>query len=308
MATQRYISTSFWEDAWIRTIDPLARYLYLYLLTNPLTNIAGVYKITRDRISFDTGIDERSLNPMLEQFRAKNKAHYVDDEWIVIPNWPKHQKWRQRSKIKEGIENILYELPKPLLSKLCAIGYQYPMDTLSITYDKISIPYTYDSNYSDSDTEFDTRTRSDGWEVTDEAAVDNSVDNSGPSSVVLSVVEYLSKETGKPFSPNDRETRALIGALQSGGYSEDDMKHVIAIKKAHWTGKTTSDGKRLEDFLRPATLFKFDNFDRYLLEYNRRKETTPPSSLPFWICASCGHKNTHTGDQCLKCGKFAESA
>ena len=39
MSVQRYVDTGFWEDAWVETITPLERYLYLYLITNPLTNI-----------------------------------------------------------------------------------------------------------------------------------------------------------------------------------------------------------------------------------------------------------------------------
>jgi hypothetical protein len=154
VATQRYISTSFWDDRWIRSLNPADRYLYLYLMTNPLTNIAGVYEITLDRIAFDTGYDERTLRPMLEKFAAAGKAYFYQDEWIVLPAWPEHQQWKRRSKIKDGIVSILEKLPSDLLGYMIQVGYRYPIDTLSV-------PYTYPPNYSDSDSDSDLDTDTD---------------------------------------------------------------------------------------------------------------------------------------------------
>ena len=42
---KRYISTTFWDDEWVQSLDFTEKGLYLYLLTNSLTNIAGVYKL-----------------------------------------------------------------------------------------------------------------------------------------------------------------------------------------------------------------------------------------------------------------------
>jgi hypothetical protein len=146
MATQRYISTSFWDDPWIYTLDPLDKLLYMYLLTSPQSNIAGVYKCGMHIISNDTKIPD--AGERLKRFAKKGKAFFVFDEWVVIPSWPRHQKWQQRSKIKTGIENVLLELPPQLFKALKGMGYQYPMDTLSISY-------PYDTNYSEFDLDED---------------------------------------------------------------------------------------------------------------------------------------------------------
>jgi len=148
MATQRYISTSFWEDKWIRSLEPPERYVYLYLLTNPLTNIAGVYQTTTDRIEFDTGYNEKTVLPMFERFEEKGKVFFFNDEWVILPSWPKHQKWQDRSKIREGIDKILIALPYDIFMALSGMGYVYPMD-------KLSIPYPYPSNYLDPDPDSD---------------------------------------------------------------------------------------------------------------------------------------------------------
>ena len=152
MSTQRYISTSFWDDPWVHSLTPNEKLLYLHLMTCPLTNIAGVYEITNDRIAFDTGLKLDSIQKALEKFQKDTKA-YRYGMYVIIRTWPKHQKWEQRSKIKAGIEKILVKLDSKLLSYLKDIGYTYPIDTLPIEY-------TYVSSYSefdlDSDLELDT--------------------------------------------------------------------------------------------------------------------------------------------------------
>lgn len=154
MSTQRYISTSFWTDKWVRMLDPSERYLYMYLLTNPQTNISGIYQITLDRIAFDTGYDERTLVPMFERFRKAGKASFIDDEWIILPSWPKHQRWEIKATIKKGIESVLNSIPKNVLAHAKELGYTYPIDSLLVGY-------TYSPSYSDLDSDTDTDTDSD---------------------------------------------------------------------------------------------------------------------------------------------------
>jgi hypothetical protein len=159
MATQRYISTSFWDDPWIRKLTKDERYLYLYFLTNPLTNIAGIYQIGIDRIAFDTGFTEKEALDIIKRFEEAGKAYYYHEEFMVLPTWPKHQKWEKHSKINAGIKACIEKLNPDLVSFLKYIGYRYPMDSLSIAYtddtDRVSIPYGYPRNYSDTDIDID---------------------------------------------------------------------------------------------------------------------------------------------------------
>ena len=149
MATQRYISTSFWDDEWVQEHDPSEKLFYLYLLTNPLTNIAGVYQITDRRVAFDTGFNAEIVREMWSRFE-KDKKVCRRGEWVIIPSWPKHQKWQVRSKIKSGIERVLLSLPRPVFDELEQIGYLYPMHTLSYPIDT----QRYPSNYSDPDSDY----------------------------------------------------------------------------------------------------------------------------------------------------------
>lgn len=220
MSTQRYISTSFWTDKWIRSLDPSERYLYMYLLTNPQTNIAGIYQITLDRIAFDTGYDERTLVPMFEIFRKAGKAAFIDDEWIILPSWPKHQRWEIKATIKKGIESVLNSIPKNVLAHAKELGYTYPIDSLLVGY-------TYSPSYSDLDSDTDTDT--DSEQTPDKPAKSPKHKHGEYCHVLLTSDEYLRlcEEWG------EQEVLRMIKILDEGietkGYKYKN--HYLALRK-----------------------------------------------------------------------------
>ena len=118
------INTKFWDDNYITTLDFKEKLIFLYLLTNPLTNISGVYEVSLNRIAFDTGIDSLSIQDTLSKFSKSDKIHYIEG-WIFIKNFSKHQK-AESEKIKIGIERSLSEIPPAIKEKI---------DSLSIAFD-----------------------------------------------------------------------------------------------------------------------------------------------------------------------------
>jgi len=133
MSKQRYINTKFWDDTYITNLDPVEKLLFLYFLTNPLANIAGIYEISLKRMGFDTGIDADMVNKIIKRLQKDKKVYYVKG-YIVIPNFPKHQEWHKNAKIQRGIEIIIDNLPNTILKGI----------------NTLSIPYTYPLNYSNS--------------------------------------------------------------------------------------------------------------------------------------------------------------
>jgi hypothetical protein len=123
---KRYISTTFWDDEWVQSLDFTEKGLYLYLLTNSLTNIAGVYKLSERRIIYDTGLEKSIVEKTLEKFQKDGKA-YRHGEYIVLPAWPHHQKCTNVN-IQRGISRILKDLDRELLEFLAEVGYRYPLE------------------------------------------------------------------------------------------------------------------------------------------------------------------------------------
>lgn len=135
MAKQRYIDTKFWDDPFVVNLDPSEKLLFLYLLTNPLTNIAGIYEITMKRISNDTGYNQDVIKNIFARFEKDKKIYYITN-YIIIVNFPKHQEYEKSPKIKTGIEAYLNKLPPELLQSIQTLNipYTYPLNTLNIPY------------------------------------------------------------------------------------------------------------------------------------------------------------------------------
>ena len=76
------------------------------------------------------------------------------------------------------------------------------------------------------------------------------------------IIKYLNQKTGVHYKPNTPETVKHINARLKEGFTLNDFKYVIDVKCAEWKGKITKDGKNMEDWLRPITLFgtKFESY------------------------------------------------
>jgi hypothetical protein len=112
MSKKRYVDTKFWDDNYIIEKDPIEKLLFLYLLTNTLTNIIGIYEISTNRIAFDTGIDREMVDKILKRFEEDDKIKY-ENGWVAIKNFTKHQ--LNNPKINAGIEALSREVPKDLI-------------------------------------------------------------------------------------------------------------------------------------------------------------------------------------------------
>lgn len=107
----RSVNTKFWDDSFISELTPSEKLLFLYLLTNPLTNLLGIYEITMKRISFDTGLKTDIIQKGLEGFKKVKKVYFVND-FIILPNFLKNQ--RLNTNMKIGITKIFNQLPNKL--------------------------------------------------------------------------------------------------------------------------------------------------------------------------------------------------
>ena len=78
MAKFRTVNTRFWSDGYIEGLDPSEKLLYLYLLTNPNTDICGIYELSLRDMAFHTGFDKDMLMKILGRFQYDEKVYYFD--------------------------------------------------------------------------------------------------------------------------------------------------------------------------------------------------------------------------------------
>lgn len=126
---KRMVDTRFWTDPYITELESYEQHLFLYLLTNPQTNVAGIYEAQPRRIVFETHIEENRVKQALSKLTADDKIGYVKG-WVIIKNFTKYQN-TESPKIQEGICRVVDELPDFLRTRI--------MDDT----DSLFIPYVY---------------------------------------------------------------------------------------------------------------------------------------------------------------------
>lgn len=109
----RLINTRFWSDNFIQELNPLDRYLFLYLLTNEHANISGVYELPLKTMAFESGMEIDMVKKMLK--RLVGKIFYIDG-WVCIKNFQKHQS--QSEDVKTGISREMANIPISIREKI----------------------------------------------------------------------------------------------------------------------------------------------------------------------------------------------
>ena len=76
------------------------------------------------------------------------------------------------------------------------------------------------------------------------------------------VVNYLNKKCGTNYKSTTKKTQNLINARLREGFTVEDFYTVIDTKVKDWKDQITVDGKNMENYLRPETLFgnKFEGY------------------------------------------------
>ncbi len=118
MAQSRYVNTHFWTDNYVYELDPTQKLLFLYLLTNDATNIAGIYEFNIRKAAMETGIDKDMIEKIIDKFTADDRVYYIEG-YVILRNFIRHQV--TNTKILMGIKRVIDALPDHI-RKLYAIN------------------------------------------------------------------------------------------------------------------------------------------------------------------------------------------
>lgn len=106
----RMVSTNFWNDGYSSNLDPIEKLLFLYLLTNEFSTLAGVYELPKKMMAVETGVDTEMVSKILDRFQAEGKVRYQDG-WVVIKNFSKHHPAGSPT-VRKGIDDALGRAPQ----------------------------------------------------------------------------------------------------------------------------------------------------------------------------------------------------
>lgn len=248
MALYRNIHLSFWQDTKVTDdFTPEDRYFYLYLLTNPHTNLCGCYEISIKQMANEMGYDVKKVDKLIERFSSiHNLIRYSQSEReLLIFHWSKYN-WTSSEKFRkpllQEIQNVKTDSFREYLLKMFnGENVKYGIDTVSGKEE-----YGMDTTDTITDTVTDTDS------ITDTVS---DADN-GRLTEIKEIVQYLNDRCGTRYRYQTKGTREHINARLKEGYTVDDFKAVIDKKFEEWHGTD------MEKFLRPETLFagKFESY------------------------------------------------
>ena len=139
MAGYRQFHTKFWKDEWSIDLDPLERYLFIYLFSNDLSSISGIYRIPLRVIANETGLEIEYVKAALEKFEQQQKILYRDNTlWVVnMQKYHNNASELTQKKVTKDIDTVPDNVVKQ--------AYLCFRDTGIFCVDTISIRYAYQS-------------------------------------------------------------------------------------------------------------------------------------------------------------------
>lgn len=252
MALYRNIHLSFWQDTKVTDdFTPEDRYFYLYLLTNPHTNLCGCYEISIKQMANEMGYDAKKVGKLIDRFSSiHNLIRYSQSgRELLIFHWSKYN-WTSSEKFRkpllQEIQNVKTDCFREYLLKLFdGENVKYGMDTVSKKEE-----YGINTNCMD---------------TTDTDSITDADNNILPE--IKEIIQYLNDVCGTRYRYQTKGTQEHINARLKEGYTVDDFKAVIDKKFEEWHGTD------MEKFLRPETLFA-GKFESYLNQKTARNHQT----------------------------------
>lgn len=106
MAIYRNVQLSFWTDRKVEEdFTPEDKYFYLYLFTNPHTNLCGCYELGIRQAVRETGYNEDTILRLIDRFEKIHGVILYDKKTneILILNWHKYN-WTKSGEFMKGLD------------------------------------------------------------------------------------------------------------------------------------------------------------------------------------------------------------
>ena len=136
MAIYRNVMMSFWTDRKVADdFTPEDRYFYLYLFTNPHTNLCGCYEISIKQTIAETGYSRDSIENLLKRFEEVHDVIRYSSKTgeVLILNWHKYN-WTSSEKFRKPLLDQIKAIKSPDFKSYLLMVFESENDTISIPY------------------------------------------------------------------------------------------------------------------------------------------------------------------------------
>jgi uncharacterized phage protein (TIGR02220 family) len=263
------IQTKFWVHPEIKKLSDQAKLLGAYLLSSPHTNMLGCFRIPIGYIAEDLNWDSDLVRKALNELSAILFITY-DSDWIFIGNFLKYNPIENPNQGK-SIAKLFDDVPKnivfssQLINKLQEYS-EYLQDDFINRLETLSEPFRNQDQDQDQKQEI----LMSGKPDVDPLFEENKNEKFGSSSSqntntslkqqAIEILQFLNEKTGRAYRPVGTNINLIVARLKSGITISQCFK-VIARKTRAWKGDP-----KMDEYLRPATLFNATKFEQYVGE------------------------------------------
>lgn len=213
MAIYRSIQMTFWTDIKIsENFTPEDKYFYLYLFTNPHTNLAGCYEISLRQMVSETGYSKETIERLIKRFSEIHKVAFYSYETyeVLLVNWHKYN-WTSSDKFRKPLETQIKNIK--------FAGFKEYLTYIFEQGDTVSIPYAYPMHTICIDTS-----------VTDTVTVNTISKDSNNINNINNIYSISFEDIYKEY-PRKGDKKRAYGCFQTRlreGYSEEEL--MVATK------------------------------------------------------------------------------
>ena len=112
MAEYRVVKMCFWNDTKVQDeLSPEDKYFYLYLLTNPYTNLCGCYELSLNKAAIELGYNKETIVKLINRFVNDYKliCYSESTKEVLIINWAKNN-WSASPKYITSVEKVINQI------------------------------------------------------------------------------------------------------------------------------------------------------------------------------------------------------
>lgn len=246
------ITTDIFDDEKILLIESLPAADSIIVIWFKLLCLAGKQNnngvfVLNDRIVYNEKMlaqifrrEETTVRLALETFEQFGMIEIIDGV-ITIPNWGKHQNFDKIEKRNEYMRKYMSEYREK--QKLIANG-------------KANCKTNSKTNVSDAEEEI-------------EEERDKDIKKDKRKEDRSAIISYLNEKLGTSYRPEGKAIERLLNGRLEEGYTVDDFKKVIDNMVSEW-----GNDEKMQQYLRPSTLFTATHFPEYLNRKPKKKKST----------------------------------
>ena len=196
MAIYRNVHLSFWTDNKVEDdFTPEDKYFYLYLMTNPQTNLCGCYEVSFSQITRQTGYNKETIMRLIDRFENVYKVIRYNESTkeILLLNWHKYN-WSKSEKTLKGVESVANHIK-------CDAFKEYVFGVVNgIRTNTPYIPHTYPIQASDTVTDTNNIDITNNY-INSNSNINNSKSYSFDNHSNIENLEYVNNEKGLNIHP-----------------------------------------------------------------------------------------------------------